>query len=158
MLTLLPGEAQDGGYIDVTVVDLAIHCGPIAGGYGCDLGELPAPPVELAFVLYAIAAAGLAIGTYSVISGRFLIKYGQLKQIWSKSAARLIGVSLVIWSLFAILLGWETAILSRHVLPSPGWVGLLGLPVVIVTLSLDWWAYSIDRRHTPPTLANGRDA
>jgi hypothetical protein len=109
------------------------------------MGELPAPPVELAFVTYAIAAAGLAIGTYSAISGRLLIKIGRLKQIWSKRAARLIGLSLVISSLFAVLLGWEAAILSRHVVPSPGWLGLLSLPVAIVTLSLDWWAFRIDR-------------
>jgi hypothetical protein len=107
--------------------------------------QLPAPPVALAFVTYAMAAAGLAIGTYSVISGRLLMKVGRLKQIWSKRAARLIGLSLVIWSLFAVLLGWEAAILSRHVVPSPGWLGLLSLPVAIATLSLDWWAYRIDR-------------
>jgi len=142
-----------------TVVELAIHCGPIAGGYACDMGELPAPPVELAFITYAMAAAGLAIGTYSVISGRLPIKVGRLKQIWSKGAARLSGVSLVIYSLFAVLLGWEAAILSRHVVPSPGWLGLLSLPVAIVTLSLDWLAHRIDRGRTPPNVvANGRDA
>jgi hypothetical protein len=117
----------------------------MAGGYGCDMGELPAPPVELAFVTYAIAAAGLAIGIYSVISGRLPIKVGRLKQIWSKRAARLIGVSLVIYSLFAVLLGWEAAILSRHAVPSPEWLALLSLPVAIVTFSLDWWAHRIDR-------------
>ena len=121
--------------------------------------RLPAPPVELAFITYAMAAAGLAIGTYSVISGRLPIKVGRLKQIWSKRAARLSGVSLVIYSLFAVLLGWEAAILSRHVVPSPGWLGLLSLPVAIVTLSLDWLAHRIDRGRTPPNVvANGRDA
>jgi hypothetical protein len=112
------------------------------------MGEFPSPPAELAIILYALGAAGLAIGTYSVISGHLLIKVGRLKQIWSKRAARLIGVSRVIWSLFAVLLGWETAILSRHIVPSPEWLALLSLPVAIVSLSLEWWAHRIDR---PPT-------
>ena len=135
------------------MVHLAIHCGPIAGGYGCDLGEFPSPPAEFAIIFYALGAAGLAVAAYTVISGRLLIRPGRLKQIWSKRAARLIGVSLVIWSLFAVLLGWETTILSRHAVPSPAWLDLLSLPVAIVSLSLDWWAYHIDRRRTPPNVA-----
>ena len=114
------------------------------------MGELPAPPVELAFVAYALGAAGLAVAAYTLISGRLLARPGRLKQIWSKRAARLIGVSLVIWSLFAVLLGWQGAILSRHVVPSPGWLGLLSLPVAIVSFSLEWWAHRIDRPATQP--------
>ncbi len=66
--------------IDVTVVNIAIHCGPIGGGFGCDMGELPTPPPELAIVIYAIAAAGLVIGTYVVLSGRFPIRVGNRHQ------------------------------------------------------------------------------
>lgn len=140
------GESKGGGYIDDTVVELAIHCGRIPGGFGCDLGGLPAPPAELAIVFYAVGAAGLAIGAFEMVSGRLPVRVGWLKEIWSKRAARLTGVSLVIQSLLAVLLGWETSILSRHTVPSPGWLGLFSLPVAIVSLSLDWWAHRLDRR------------
>jgi hypothetical protein len=123
----------------------------MGGGYGCDLGELPAPPAELAYVAYGLAAAGFAFGLYSLISGRLPIRWDWLKQIWSKRAARLIGVSTLVQALFAVLLGWETAILSRHVVPSPEWLGVLGLPVLIATSALDWWAYRIDRPRPRPT-------
>lgn len=127
------------------MVELAIHCGPIAGGYGCDMGELPAPPVELATVIYAIATAGLAVGIYTVISGHLLLRVGRLKQIWSKKAARLIGLSLVIESLIAVWLGRDTVALSHHTVPSSDWLGMIAFPALLAAFALDWWAHRIDR-------------
>jgi hypothetical protein len=141
------------------VVELAIHCGPIAGGYGCDMGELPAPPAESVTVFYALAAAAMALGIYVILSGRLPIRLGLLKKIWSKRATRLIGLSYVAWSFFAVWLGRDFALLSRHTVPGPTWLEMLFFPAIIANLALQWWAYTIDRRRTPPNVvANGRDA
>ncbi|MEA2635289.1 MAG: hypothetical protein QOH92_2056 [Chloroflexota bacterium] len=109
------------------------------------MGELPAPPVELAFVAYAIAAAGLSVGTYTVISGHLLLRVGLLKQIWSKKAARLIGLSLVIESLIAVWLARDTVALSHHAVPSPDWLGIIAFPAALAGFALQHWAYHIDR-------------
>ena len=148
-----------GAILMFTVVELAIHCGPIAGGYACDMGELPTPPAELAIVLYAIAAAAMYLGIFVVLSGRLPIRLGLLREIWSKTAARLIGLSLVVWSFCVAWFGWDWALLSRHSVPSPTWLELLLSPTFFASLALSWWAYRIDRRRTPPNVvANGRDA
>jgi hypothetical protein len=41
--------------------------------------------------------------------------------------------------------------LSHRTVPSPGWLGMLALPVFIATFALQWWAYKIDRRPSDPT-------
>jgi len=123
------------------------------------MGELPAPPVEMAFVIYAIAAAAMVLGIYVVLSGHLPIRLGFLKEIWSTRATRLIGLSYVVWSFFAVWLGRDLALLSRHTVPSPSWLEMLFFPTFIASLALQWWAYQIDRRRTPSSsVANGRGA
>jgi hypothetical protein len=136
-----------------TVVELAIHCGPIAGGYGCDMGEFPTPPAEFAIIFYAFAVAGLAVAAYTVISGRLLVRPGRLKQIWSQTAIRLLGLSLAIQSLVAVLLGSDLVVLSHRTVTSPEWLSVAPFPAILASLGLDWWAYHIDRRRTPPSVA-----
>ena len=120
------------------------------GGFPTVYGNLPSPPGELAIVSYAIAAAGLAIGAYTVISGHLLVRAGRLKQIWSQRAARLLGLSLMLWSLFAVWLGWDLSMLSHETVPTREWLGMPPLLAIIASLGLQWYAYHIDRCHTPP--------
>jgi hypothetical protein len=134
---------------DVPVAQLAIHCGPIAGGYGCDMGQLPSPPGALTVVAYALAAPAVILGAYLLLSGRLPLRVGRLKQIHSRRATRLLGASLVIWSFGAALTGWETAILSHQAEPSPRWLGMTPFLALIASLGLSWWAYRLDRRARP---------
>lgn len=123
------------------------------------MGGLPMPPAELVIVFYAVAAAAMALGIYVVVSGRLPIRLGLLKEIWSTRATRLIGLSYVVWSFFAVWLGRDFALLSRHTVPGPTWLEMLFFPAIIASLALQWCAYHIDRRRTPLNVAaNGRDA
>jgi hypothetical protein len=131
------------------VVHLAIHCGPIAGGFGCDMGQLPSPPAVLTVVAYALAAAALILGAYVVLSGRLPLRVGRLKQIHSRRATRILGASLMTWSLGAVWIGWDTANLSHHAEPSPLWLGMTPFLVIMVSLGLSLWAYRLDRRARP---------
>jgi len=131
---------------------LAIHCGPVAGGFSCDMGEFPSPPAEFAIIFYALGAAGLAVAAYTVISGRLRARPGRLKQIWSQTAIRLLGLSLAIQSLVAVLLGSDLVTLSHRTIPSRAWLGMASFPAVLASLALNWWAYHIDRRRTPSSV------
>jgi len=122
------------------------------------MGELPSPPAELAIVFYAIAAAGAATSAYVLISGRLPVRVGRLKQIWSQRAMRLLGLSLMIWSLFVVWLAWDLVMLSHRTVPRPEWLGMPPLLAIIASLALQWWAYHIDRRRMPPGSSNRRDA
>ena len=108
---------------------------------------------------YAIAAAAMALGIYLLLSGRLPIRLGLLREISSKRAARLIGLSLVVWSFSWAWLGRDWALLSRHTVPSPRWVEGLLFPAFIASLALNFWASRMDRHRTPPNVvANGHDA
>src|SRR5437764_363600 len=84
---------------------LANHCGPVAGGFGCDMGDLPAPPAVLTWILYGIALAGLVIGLHALVTGRLLVKFGKLREISTSRAARLVGLSLLVDSLASFEIG-----------------------------------------------------
>jgi hypothetical protein len=114
------------------------------------MGQFPSPPpAVLIGVAYALAAAALIIGAYLVLSGRLPLRVGQLKQIHSRRGTRLLGASLIIWSLGAVLTGWEMAILSHHAEPSPRWLGTIPFLALMASLGLSWWAYGLDRRAQP---------
>jgi hypothetical protein len=134
---------------DVPVAHLAIHCGPIAGGYGCDMGQFPSSPAAFTAVAYALAAAALILGAYLVLSIRLPLRVGRLKNIQSRSATRILGASLMIWSLGAAWTGWEMAILSHHAEPSPRWLGMTPFLATMASLGLSWCAYRLDRRARP---------
>jgi hypothetical protein len=134
---------------DVPVAHLEIHCGPIAGGFGCDMGQLPSPPAALTAVAYALAATAVILGAYLILSGRLPPRVGRLKQIQSRRATRILGASLMIWSLGAAWTGWEMAILSHHAEPSPRWLGMTPFLALMASLGLSWWAYRLDRRARP---------
>jgi hypothetical protein len=122
------------------------------------MGEFPSPPAEFGIIFYVLSVAGFAVAAYTLISGRLLVRPGRLKQIWSQTAIRLVGLSLAIWSLVAGLLGWDVVALSRTK-PSPEWLSMAPFPPLLASLALNWWAFHIDRRRTPPNVvANGPDA
>ena len=127
------------------MIPLAIHCGPIGGGFGCDMGDLPSLPAEFAIILYAAAAAGLAIGGYTAVSGsgRLYWRVGRRKQIWSQTAMRLLGLSLMLSSLAIVGLGWGLVMLSNRRVPSPEWLLMLPTPALLASAAIHWWAYHI---------------
>ena len=113
------------------------------------MGLLPSLPALLTVVAYALAAAALIVGAYLILSGRLPLRVGRLNQIHSRRATRILGTSLVTWSVGAVLTGWETAILSHYAEPSPWWLGMTPFLALMASLGLAWWAYRLDRRAPP---------
>jgi hypothetical protein len=126
---------------------LAIHCGPIAGGFGCDMGELPAPPAALASVLYAIAIVGAAIGVVGLMTG-WLPKIGQLRSISTPAAARVMALVELLLSVSALIAAFGVGFLSRHVEP-PAWLVAAEFVILPAATLLEWQARRIDRRSRP---------
>jgi hypothetical protein len=126
---------------------LAIHCGPIAGGFGCDMGELPAPPAELAWVLYAIAIVGAAIGVVGLTTG-WLPKIGQLRSISTPAGARMMALVELLLSVSALIAAFGVGFLSRHVEP-PNWLAAAEFVIFPAVALLEWQARRIDRRSRP---------
>jgi len=123
---------------------LANHCGPVAGGFGCDMGDLPAPPAVLTWILYGIALAGLVIGLHALVTGRLLVKFGKLREISTSRAARLIGLSLLVDSLASFEIGREIGLLVNHVEP-PHWSQFFVFALFIAAALLQWLAFRVDR-------------
>ena len=132
------------GYIYLTVTNLAIHCGPTGGGFGCDMGDLPAPPALFAWLLFAVAVAGLVLGSHLLITGRPLVRFGRLKQVSTERAGRLLGLALVLDSLASVWIAQSINLLSQHIEP-PRWSGLVVIPLFLAA-ALQWLAFRIERR------------
>lgn len=127
---------------------LAIHCGANSGGFGCDMGDLPAPPAALSWFFYGLALVGLMLGLYALLAGRLLVRWGKLKEISTPRATRITGLSMLLESLVSLELGRKVVLLSNHVEPPP-WSQLLIFPVVILAALLQWLAFRIDRHPNP---------
>ncbi len=123
---------------------IAIHCGPMGGGFGCDMGDLPAPPAALAWVLVALAVVGLVCGVYMLITGLPLLRFGRLKEISTAPAGRLLGLALVLDSFVSVVIAQFINLMSQHIEP-PRWSGLVFFPLLLV-IALQWFAFRIDRR------------
>jgi len=123
---------------------LAIHCGPVAGGFGCDMGDLPAPPAALTWILYGIALAGLVFGLYALVTGRLLVRFGKLKEISTSRATRMVGLSLLLDSLASFEIGRAWGLLGNHVEP-PHWSELFVFALFIAAALLQWLAFRVDR-------------
>jgi len=126
------------------VKQLAIHCGPTGGTFGCERGDLPAPPAVFGWLLFAASIVGLAVGIHLLITGRPLVRFGWLKQISTTRAGRLLGLGLVLDSLAGVVIAQVINLLSQHIEP-PRWSGLVVIPLVPVA-ALQWLAFRIDRR------------
>jgi hypothetical protein len=126
---------------------LAIHCGPITGGFGCDMGELPAPPAALAWVLYAVAIVGIVIGVVGLMTG-WLPKIGRLRTISTPAAGRTMALVELLLSVSALIAAFGVGFLSRHVEP-PHWLAAAELVIVPAATLLEWQARRMDRRSRP---------
>ena len=131
------------------MIPLAIHCGRIAGGFGCDMGDLPAPPAAFAYLLYALAIVGGAVGIIALVTGR-LPKIGRLRRVSDPRAGRMMGLVELLVSAEALVLAVGLGFLSRHLEP-PHWLELLAPVLVLAAAVLDWQARQIDRRQARPT-------
>lgn len=129
------------------MIYLAIHCGPIAGGFGCDMGELPAPPAALVWVLYAVAIVGAVIGVVGLMTG-WLPKIGRLRSISTPDAARMLALVELLLSVSALIAAFGVGFLSRHVEP-PHWLAVAEFVIVPTAALLEWQARRIDRQSRP---------
>ena len=129
------------------MIDLAIQCGPIAGGFRCDMGELPAPPVALAWVLYALAIFGAVIGVMGLATG-WLPKIGHLRRISTPGAVRMMALAELLLSVSALIAALGTDFMSRHIEP-PHWLAVAELVIVPAAAFLEWQARRIDQRSRP---------
>lgn len=132
---------------DVLVIHLAIHCGPIADGFRCDMGELPAPPIAMAWVLYALAIFGAAIGLWGLFTG-WLPKIGRLRWISNPAAARMMALVELLVSVSALLAAFGIGLMSRHIEP-PHWLAAAELVIVPAAALLEWQARRIHQRSRP---------
>src|SRR3989442_10865501 len=131
------------------MIPLATHCGPIAGGFGCDMGDLPATPAALAWGLVALAVVVLLYGVYMLSTGLPPVRFGRLKEISTARAGRLLGLALVLDSLVFVLLAQVINLLSQHIEPAR-WSALVFSVPLLLVVGLQWLAFRSDRR---PTLA-----
>jgi hypothetical protein len=127
------------------MIPMAIHCGPMGGGFGCDMGDLPPPPAALAWVLVALAVVGLVCGVYMLITGVPLVRFGKLKEISTARAGRLFGLALVLDSFVGVVIAQFINLTRQHIEPPP-WTGLVFLIPLILVAALQWFAFRIDRR------------
>src|SRR5690349_2110847 len=100
-MLFLASERFQGGWL---VIPMAIRCGPMGGGFGCDMGEIPPPPAALAWVLVAFAVVALVCGIYMLITGLPLVRFARLKQISTARAGRLLGLALVLDSFVSVVI------------------------------------------------------
>ncbi len=127
------------------MLPLSIHCWQSGGTFICDMGELPGPPPALFYVFDAFILSVLALGLYSIITGRVLLKLGRPKQLSTAGAIRLFGVSILLIGLPSL---WVSSELDRvlHDQPASPFVGLILLGSLVASGCLQWWAYRVDRR------------
>ena len=126
------------------MVHLAIHCGPTGGTFGCDPGDLPAPPAAAAWLLFALGILGLVLGAYMLIAGRPLVRIGMLKGISTIQAVRLLGFAMLISSIDAVLIARFVDLLSQHLEP-PRWSTFVLFPITIAVPLVQWFAIRMDR-------------
>jgi len=119
----------------------------MAGGFGCDMGELPAPPAAMAWILYALAIVGAAIGVVGLLTG-WLPKIGRLRWISSPAAARMTALAELLLSVSALIAALGVGFMSRHVEP-PHWLATAELVIVPAAAFLEWQARRIDQRSRP---------
>lgn len=110
------------------------------------MGDLPAPPVVFAWLLFAVAVLALLLGVYMVITGRLLLKFGKLKLVSTPRGTRLLGLALILDSFAGVLIAQVLSLLSQHLEP-PRWSELVFVPLILVA-GLQWLAFRIDRRPT----------
>ena len=130
------------------MIRLTTHCGATGGSFGCDPGDLPAPPVAFAWLLFAVAALALLLGVYMVITGRLLLRFGKLKHVSTPRGTRLLGLALILDSFAGALIAQGTNLLSQHLEP-PRWSEVVFVPLIILVAALQWLAFRIDRRPGP---------
>ena len=123
---------------------LTLHCGPTGGSFGCDPGDLPAPPAAAAWLLFALGILGLVFGAYMLMTGRPLVKIGMLKRISTIRAVRLLGAAMLINSLAAVLMARSLDLLSQHLEP-PRWSIFVFFPITMAVLAVQWFAFRLDR-------------
>lgn len=111
------------------------------------MGDLPAPPAALAWVLYALAIFGGAIAIVTLLTGR-RPKLGLLRRISSPAAARTIALAELLLSAEALVLALAADRMSRHIEP-PHWLELVALVIFPVAAFLEWQAWRIDQRSRP---------
>ncbi|TMF61219.1 MAG: hypothetical protein E6I16_04505 [Chloroflexi bacterium] len=99
------------------------------------MGDLPGPPTALYYVLDAVGLVVLALGLYSLVTGRILLKLGRLKQLSTPGAVRVIGLSILLICLPYLWANWELDRALHDLLAG-----------IIASGCLQWWAYRVDRR------------
>lgn len=130
---------------------LAIHCAPMGGGFGCDMGDLPAPPAAFAWLLVAGAIIGLIFGASLLLAGRAPVRFGILNQTSTVRAGRLLGLALILDSIAAVFIAQGINFLSQHMEP-PRWWDLGLLPLTLAAAALQWLALRVDRTPKPTPL------
>ena len=127
------------------MLPLQTHCWQSGGTFICDMGDLPGPPTALYYVLDAVGLVVLALGLYSLVTGRILLKLGRLKQLSTPGAVRVIGLSILLICLPYLWANWELDRALHDQSASP-FVSLVLLAGIIASGCLQWWAYRVDRR------------
>jgi hypothetical protein len=122
----------------------------MSGGYGCDMGELPAPPAAFGWILVFLGVVAFLVGLQMLITGRILFRFGTLKEVSIPRAVRVLGLVLVLDSMVSVWLAYDYTYLSHHQVP-PTWSELVLLPLILV-IALQWLAFRIDRRSKALTL------
>lgn len=120
----------------------------MGGGFGCDMGDLPAPPAALAWVLLASAILGLFFGLYLLLAGRPPVRFGILSQISTVRRGRLLGLALILDSIAAVIIAQGINFLSQHIEP-PRWWDLGLFPLMLAAAALQWIALRVDRIPKP---------
>jgi hypothetical protein len=115
----------------------------MSGGYGCDMGELPAPPPAVGWILVILGVVAFLVGVQMLTTGRVLLRIGRLKDVSTTGAARVLGLALVLDAIVFVWLAYASTYLSHHQVP-PTWAELTFLPVILVT-GLVGLAYRINQ-------------
>jgi hypothetical protein len=120
----------------------------MGGGFGCDMGDLPAPPVAFAWLLVAGAIIGLIFGACLLITGRPLVRFGILNKTSTTRGGRLLGLALILDSIAAAFIAQAINFLSQHIEP-PRWWDLGLLPLMLSAAALQWLVLRVDRTPRP---------